>query len=218
MPPRLASDISYFSGEDTMKAPKLMLLLFLLAAGVSAQPSLDMSDPPDLAVAEKSWRKEIRHPALDVDPFVANDEHKEFERAQKDNSIRNSVRVREGGTPQPTLPRTKPLENESQGPSARYVYRAKVRNTGTKTILALVWDYRFFNPDTLEEVGHHSFTQRVKIRPGKGCELIGQSASPPARVIDVTKAVKDLGARYSEKVVILRVEYADGSVWLRPTN
>ncbi|MDQ3665825.1 MAG: hypothetical protein M3410_04335 [Acidobacteriota bacterium] len=200
-----------------MKAPKMILLLFLLAAGVSAQPSTDVSDPPDLAVAEKSWRKEIRHPALGVDPFVANDEQKEFERAQKDNAIRNSVRVREGGTPQPTV-RTKPLENESQGPSARYVYRAKVRNTGTKTILALVWDYRFFDPLTLEEVGLRPFTHRVKIRPGKGFELIGHSASPPARVIDSRKAAKDLGAQYSEKVVIRRVEYADGSVWLRPTN
>lgn len=203
-----------------MRTPRLSLLLFLflLAGGASAQPGPDTADPPDLSIAEKSWRKVVRHPALDADPFEANDAHKELEQAHKDNSIRNANRVREGGTPQATVPRTKLPGNEPEGPSARYVYRVKVRNTGTKTVLALVWDYRFFNPDTLEEVGHHSFTERVKIRPGKGFELIGHSASPPARVIDSTKAAEDLGAQYSEKVVIRRVEYADGSVWLRPTN
>lgn len=201
-----------------MNTPKLMLLLFLLAGGVSAQPLPDASDPTDVAVVEKGWRKVIRNPALDEDPFRANDEQKQLERAQKDEGIRNAIRVREGGTPQPVRTGTRILENESQGPSARYIYRAKVRNTGTKTIMALVWDYRFFNPHTLEEVGHHSFTHRVKIRPGKGFELIVQSASPPSRVIDATKAVKDLGVQYSEKVVIRRIEYADGSVWLRPTN
>jgi len=203
-----------------MSTARLILLLFpfLFAGGVSAQPGPGTADPPDLTVAEKSWRKVVRHPALDADPFEANDAQKELQQAQKDNAVRNAIRIREGVTPQPTVVRKKPLGNESEGPSARYVYRVKVRNTGTKTILALVWDYRFFDPLTLEEIGQRSFTHKVKIRPGKGFELIGQSTSPPSRVINSTTAVKDLRAQYSEQVVIRRVEYADGTFWLRPTN
>ena len=203
-----------------MSTPRLILLLFLFlfAGGVSAQPGPDTADPPDLTVAKKSWRKVVRHPALDADPFEANDAQKELQQAQKDNAVRNAIRIREGVTPQPTVARRKPLGTEPEGPSARYVYSVKVRNTGTKTILALVWDYRFFDPLTLEEVGQRSFTHKVKIRPGKDYELIGQSASPPTRVTDATKPTKGLGSQYTEKIVVRRVEYDDGSVWVRPMN
>ena len=195
----------------------LLLVIFLFAGGVSAQPGPDTADPPDLTVAEKSWRKVVRHPALDADPFEANDAQRELQQAQKDNAVRNTIRIREGATPQPTVLRPKPVGSESEGPSASYVYHVKIRNTGTKTILAIVWDYRFFDPLTLEEVGQRSFTHKVRIRPGKRFELVGQSTSPPIRFIDATKAVKDIQNQYSEKIVIRSVEYADGSVWQRPT-
>lgn len=199
-----------------MNAIKILLLLFLVASGALAQTSPDLPGPFDLVVLEKRWQKEIRNPALDEDPFAANDEHKELERAQKDNAIRNASRIKGGESPLPTLPDSQPAKADVEGPSTRYAYRVKVRNTGSKTITGIVWDYFFFNPETLEEAGHRSFTHRLKMGPGKGGELIGHSGSPPVRLIDATKPVKDPGANYAEKIVIRRIEYADGSAWLRP--
>jgi hypothetical protein len=112
---------------------------------------------------------------------------------------------------------TRPAETETEGPSARYVYRATVKNTGTKTIVALAWDYRFLDPDTGEEIGRRPFLQRIKIRPGKSGELIGASVHPPTRVINAAKAEKGQ-AKLSEQVDINRIEYADESVWQRPQN
>jgi hypothetical protein len=200
-----------------MKGPTLLLLVFLLLVDVSAQSPAAQSDAPDLTVTKKNWRKEIHHPALTSDPFRSNDEQAELQRAQKDNSIRNSVRVREGNTPLPTARVSKPMPTESEGPSARFVYRATVKNSGAKTITGLEWDYLFFDSDKVEQIGQHSFRHRIKIRPGKSTELIGQSTRPPTSVIDASKAKKG-EVQLSEEVVIRRIEYEDGSVWQRPSN
>jgi hypothetical protein len=87
-----------------------------------------------------------------------------------------------------------------------------MKNTGSKTVARIEWDYFFLHPDTLQEAGHRSFRHDAKIRPGKEVELSGQTSSPPIRVIDATKPVQ---VRYAEKIVIQRIEYADGSVWTR---
>ena len=200
-----------------MKGPGLLVLFFLLLIDVSAQTSASQPQVPDLAVTKKNWRKEINHPALTADPFEPNDEQAELQRAQKDNAVRNAARVREGTTPQPTVRTTKPLPTEPDGPRARFVYRVTVKNTGTKTITGLAWDYLFFDSSKVEQVGQHSFQQRVKIRPGKSAELIKYSNMPPTSVIDATKAKKG-EVELSEEVLIRRIEYEDGSVWERPLN
>ena len=201
-----------------VKIPTITFLILLLATSIAAQPSPTPSDSPDLTVLEKSWRREVRHPALDADPFRANDEQRENERAQRDNGVRNATRVREGGTPLPTVSRRQPMETESPGPSTRYVYRVKLKNTSMKTIVALTWDYLFLHPDTQEELGAHSFTHRIKIGPGKGRELFGESSLPPTRVVDATMAGKSSSSQFIEELAIRRIEYADGSVWERQAN
>ena len=198
-----------------MKVPGLLLLIFLLWFDVSAQSYASQPEPPDLTVIKKNWRKEIHHAALTADPFRSNDEQAELQRAQKDNAVRNAVRVKEGGTPLPTTRPTRSMTSEPEGPSVRFVYRVKVKNTGTKTITALAWDYLFFDSEKVEQLGQHSFRQRVKIRPGKSIELIGQSAFPPTRVVDATKAHQPRTELY-EEVSIRMMEYEDGSTWQRP--
>lgn len=199
-----------------MKILTMALLMFFVATEPPPLFTQEASDPPDITVGKKSWRKVVRNPALDEDPFRANDEQAQFERAQKDNAIRNAQRTREGNLPQQTVRLPRPLETEAQMASTRYVYRATVHNTGTKTTLVFAWDYRFLHPETKEEIGHHSFIQKLKVRPGKTAELIGHSVSPPTRVIDATQAGKEV--QFSEEVSIKRIEYADGSVWQRPAN
>ena len=202
-----------------MKSPALLALGFLLLVDVSAQSSQAMPDAPDLTVTKKVWRKELYHPALTSDPFRVNDEQAEMQRAQRDNNIRNSVRVREGTTPQPaqSVRSPKPMPTESEAPRMLFVYRVTVKNSGTKTITGLVWDYVFFDPDRGQQVGEHSFLHRVKIRTGKSIELIGESTRPPTSVIDATKAKKG-EAHLTEEIIIRRIEYEDGSFWQRPVN
>ena len=200
-----------------MKRPALLLMGLVLLIDVSAQSLQAQQDESNLTVTKKNWRKEIYHPALTSDPFRANDEQAELQRVQKDNSIRNSVRVREGNTPLPNAQISKPVPTEADGPMTLFVYRATVKNMSTKTISVLEWDYLFFDSEKAEQVGRHSFRNRVKIRTGKSTELIGRSTKPPSAVIDATK-VKNRDAHLSEEVVIYRIEYEDGSFWQRPLN
>lgn len=107
------------------------------------------------------------------------------------------------------------METEPDGPSVWFVYRVTVKNTGTKTVTAIHWDYLFFDSDKGEQIGQHSFRQPVKIRPGKSMELIGRSAFPPTRVLDAARAQQPR-AEMSEEISIRRIDYEDGSSWQRP--
>lgn len=184
-----------------MKGPTLLLLVLLLSVDVFAQTPKAQSDSPDLTVIKKSWRKESYYvPALSADPLRANDDQAKLNRARRDNSSSNKVRVQEGNTPeQTTVPKTKPAE--SDGAHVRFTYRVTVKNSSAKTITGVAWNY-----------GKHSFQSRVKIRTGKSTELVGMTNKPPSSVIDAGDA------QLSEEVVIRRIQYEDGSFWERPDN
>lgn len=77
------------------------------------------------------------------------------------------------------------------------------------------WDYVFFDAATGAEVGRRQFTGLEKISPGKTKELTFQVSSPPAQTISVYSLDKNERRGLSEAVVLVRVAYADSSVWLR---
>ena len=208
-----------------MKTLGLLLLIFLPAVTTSAQTSPSESDPPDVAVLQKSWRSEVRYPRLEAalsntssDVFRPNDEHNEAVRAQREAARENTARVRQGETvmvkPSPKrLP--DPVDN---APVTVYVYSMRLRNNGERTIRSIVWEYIFIDPQTLDEVGHHRSAAKVKIGSGKTENLVERSDAPPIGVVDITKAGKDARNRYTERIVIQRIEYADGTFWQRPLN
>jgi len=201
-----------------MKTLSLMLLLFLLVDASSAQNSSTLSNPPDVAVLEKNWRLEIRDPALDDDPFRANDDHDSTVRAQRENDRMNAIRIKKGSNPEPYVPPAWPIGIILQAPSSTYIYSVKIRNTGAKTIRVLVWEYMFIEPDTQKEVGNHRYTSKVNIHPSKCGNVVERSVSPPNMIIDAGNVGKKLREQLSERVVIHRIEYADGSFWQRPSN
>ena len=185
-----------------MKGAVLLLLVLILSIDVFAQSPPAQSDAPDLTVVKKSWKKENYYrPVLTADPMRANDDQAELNRARRDNSSSNKVRVQEGTRPeQTTVPKTKPKPADSHAYD-RFTYRVTVKNSGPKTITSVNWNY-----------GKHSFQSRVKIRPGKSTELVGMTTKPPSSVIDAEDA------QLSEEVIIRRIQYEDGSFWERPDN
>jgi hypothetical protein len=195
-----------------------LLFLFLLgAAAVSAQTPATTTTtppaPPDLVVLQKKWQTYVRNPALDEDPFSANDDFADAQRQQKINEIQNKIRGKGGEQIEPTPPRIKKTKDTPPpGVVTTYVYRARVKNTGAKTIRAIDWGYNFLDPETQQELGRHFYTTKVKLRPGQDNELVGRSDKPQTSTINVKNAGKELG----EQVVIYRVEYDDGSVWQPP--
>lgn len=205
-----------------MKTLCLMLLLFLSSTTIAALAQTPAKSPetPGVAVLEVSWRKEVHNPMLDKDPFVHNREQWEREREQIAIDRINTIRAKQG---RPTITSnrdkvTTPIEVASDGPPTLYVYKAKVTNTESKTIRAVEWDYIFYDPDNKLEVGRHRHRSDVKIQPGKSAGLSARSLSPPTKVINISKTGKKVKDQYAERVVILRIEYADGSIWQLPTK
>jgi len=204
-----------------MKALSATLLVALLASAAAAQtPEATTADAgAGIAVVEKSWKREVRNPAMEDDPFQANDDHRNWVLAQKEIQRQNRIKGRQGG--QDTLP---PVTKTSSGIKSvggdivMYVYRVKFNNGGAKAIQALEWEYVFLDPSTQAEAGRHTYSHKVKLRPGKTTELFGISTSPPTRVVDASKPHKPEPGRYAERVRITRIVYDDGTFWQRPAN
>lgn len=202
-----------------MKTAVSLLFLFVLCAPPSARaqtptPAATPAAPPDLVVLQKKWNSVTRNPALDADPFDANEEFEDSRQAQRINEIRNTIRARGNEAREPPPANTNKINSPDSKQVVTYVYRAKVKNTGAKTIRLIEWGYTFHDPETRQELGRHLYTAKVKLRPGKDDELIGRSAKPQTATVSVKNAGKALG----EQVVIYRVEYDDGSVWQPPAQ
>jgi len=209
-----------------MKIINSLLLLLLLVGAASPQAASNPSEStptgaPGLTVVEQNWRRQVRNPWMDEDPMRASTDRIELERARQQNMRDNAIRASLGLPPLPPptrVPRAggSDINDMPARPTVEYIYKAKVSNTGSKAVRRLVWEYVFFDPATQKEVGRRRHENRVNIRPGKTANLTGRSISPPTGAIDAKQAGKKPKDQYSEQVVIVRVEYADGSVWLRP--
>ncbi len=202
-----------------MKLLNLFLLGLLLAVATSAQTTTP-GDPPGVAVTRFGWHKDIYVPALFDDPMSPNQEQADLKREQKAIKKANAVRTAggQGPLPIPTREIASSQREIPDGPSINYLYEAKVKNAGEKTIRMIVWEYTLIDPDTEVQVGRHQFTDTSKIRPGKTANLIGYTATPPTSILQATKTGKASEHKYSERVVINRIEYDDGSFWQRPLN
>ena len=209
-----------------MKVLQLLLPGLLLASTASAQtPSNPTSnDAPGVSVAQFRWQKEVFVPALYDDPMRVNQEQRDLERDQKATSRENSERAKQGQTPIPTpskkiaenvpvgsTPMGVPLGDEPAGnrnlpsqsdpgaSSVYYVYEAKIKNTGLKTIHTIVWQYIVFDPETEIEVGRHRFTGRVSVRAGRTAKLVARSKTPPSSIIQVGKSSEDLPHKHTDR-------------------
>ena len=91
-------------------------------------------------------------------------------------------------------------------------FTALIRNTGNKTIAAVQWAY-FFTPEDPRDVIAYVFNTTIDIPPGKEKTLrdLRTSLVLPA---SQTKAPSPRNrALFKESVVILRLQYTDGSSW-----
>lgn len=177
---------------------------------------------PDVEVLKSSWSKE--RIGWERDPFAGPVENYDEMRVR----MRNERRIQEakrGGSSLEVDKITREakaddanIERIRQKAPPRYVfmYKASVKNTGAKTIKAIDWDYVFFEPDTEHEVERRQFTSDAKIAPGKTKGLEVLIATPPTRTVSVYALGKDEQRSVQGRVVIVRIEYVDGSVWPQP--
>ena len=96
-----------------------------------------------------------------------------------------------------------------------FAYKVKVQNAGTKVAEVVFFEYQFTESAAPANTTRRQFICGVRLKPGKEKELLAFSLSGPSDVISVGSLSNKDANLFQEKVLINRVEYADGSIWQR---
>lgn len=200
-----------------MRVTILVGLLLLLDVSSSAQAIIP-EPAPDLAVIKHSWSKERIN--WEGDPFGGPVEtfddvrrrrvdERRMERAKATGNVGEASKVEREMRAEQVLKARPPAP-----PRYGFIYKVSVKNTGAKTIKRVDWDFLF--KTTTEGDGHLQFTSDETIAPGKTKELLVMSHQPPARTVSVYELGKNEREGLSGEIVIVRIEFSDGSLWQRP--
>jgi Tfp pilus assembly protein PilF len=119
--------------------------------------------------------------------------------------------------PGPKLP---PFDPVSPSPRASrgtargidYKFTVSIKNTGSKSITTVQWGY-FFVPQDGQDGFAYVFTTKIDIPPGKEKNLRDQVQSVVVPANQSKAPSTHNRGLFKERVVILRLEYADGSSW-----
>jgi hypothetical protein len=181
------------------------LLVGFLQIVPAKQTSSPAQAPPDVEVLKFNWSKETV--GWEKDPFKrpieSHDDLQKRERASRRQEARKTINAEET------------IESHQKKPTvSEYRYKLTVKNTGTKIIKSVDWDYIFLDASGENVIGHHQFTSEEKIEPGKSKQLTVITSSPPARVVDAGESKGKAPPAAKGKVVIKRIEYKDGTVWV----
>ena len=194
-----------------MKIRGLLFLVLLCAPVVCAQ------EPSGVEVVKASWGK-IRI-GWERDPFGGPLENFDEMRSR----ARNERRVAQGGGErarrEAKADEANLAKQREKNPSRYYfIYKTKIKNNNASAITQIDWDHVFYEHDTEKELGRQQFTSDEPVGPGKTKELTVTMTSPPTRTVSVTSLNLEEHDRFSEKIIIVRVKYADGRVWQAPED
>lgn len=202
-----------------MRRGFLVVLFFCLCGSVSAQ-SPGPQEASDFTVVKHSWTKERIN--WEGDPFGGPVENfddmrrrmvdeRRVGRARSSGNIAEAAKVEREMRSEQIIKARPPAP-----PRYAFLYKVSLRNNTIKTIKAIDWDYIFFSGNTQSETGHLEFTSEEKIGPGKTKELNVMARRPPAKTVSVYALDKNERQGLDGQVVIVRLEYTDGSIWQRP--
>jgi hypothetical protein len=205
-----------------MRTFLLIPILILLISQI--QSAQTITENPSVVVLGSKWSKsrqkvENAHnntiaPAQSVMPRS----NRNFERNARVNNT--------PGTPDPNErtieARSAALEknvNESRSSKFKtvdgFIYQSKIRNASQKIIEILFWEYQFKERANSANVSSRQFLCGVNIKPDKEQELSVFSTLSPGDLISAGSLDSKFGNLFEEKILINRIEYADGTIWQR---
>ena len=201
----------------------VVLLSFLFVTQVAAQTPATTQGSSEVELVKFSWSKERLN--WERNPFGGPNEnfHQMQFRSRSEKRVSDAKRAGNSAEISKLEKDAKAdaaivaAENAPSKPARYYFfYRASMRNTSTKAIAEIDWDYVFLDEGTGDELDRRQFTSVQNIGPGKQKELTFTLTTPPTRRISVHSLDKKERSGIAERVVIVRVKYADGSVWQLP--
>jgi hypothetical protein len=207
-----------------MKQLAALIVLLLYAVVSYSQSAVTANQPPSLEVVKFGWSKQRIN--WEGDPFGGPLENFDEMRSRVRNEKRLDDAKRGGGGAGADKVRREASadaaiirKQREKGP-ARYifVYKLKLKNNSSESLVSVDWDHIFLEVGSENELGRHQFTSEEQIGPGKTKEFSITITSPPTHTISVTSLNKgDAFERLDERIVLMRVKFADGKVWQHPS-
>lgn len=206
-----------------MKVYALLLSLLVVPTASNAQTPAASTTASEVEVVKFSWSKERLN--WEQNPFNGPNEnfHEMQFRARSEKRVSDAKKSGTAGQ-QSSAERDLKVDaaivaasRQPSGPARYYfIYRASLKNSSTKPIEEIDWDYVFIDSATGQELGRHQFTSSKTIAPGKSKELSFMLAAPPTKRISVYALNKQERSGIADQVVVVRVKYSDGTEWQRP--
>jgi len=195
--------------------PAAIFLVLLCAGVVCAQ---QQQSNVAVEVVKFSWSKE--RIGWERDPFGGPIENFDETRARQRNEKRIEDAKRGNSSEVDRIKRearadAANIAAKHKDPPSRYVfvYKATVKNTSTKAIKSIDWDYVFLERGTENELGRQQFTSEEKIAAGKTKELVVTITKPPTKTISLTALNSNERGTLDGRVILVRIDYADGTSW-----
>jgi hypothetical protein len=103
---------------------------------------------------------------------------------------------------------------EKAKPVNGFTYQAKIHNASKQIVEIVFWEYQFIDPAAPDKVTRRQFLCGVNLKPDKDKDLQAFSLSGPTEAVGAAILATSVSP-FQEKVVINRVEFADGKSWTR---
>ena len=96
-----------------------------------------------------------------------------------------------------------------------YRYAVNLRNTGRNKIEIIYWEYQFRELANPTNIVRRQFLCSAKIKSDEKLELWAVSTLGPSEVVSAASLIDPSEKLFDEKVLINRIEYADGEILQR---
>lgn len=106
---------------------------------------------------------------------------------------------------------------EKAGPKSieAFAYQAKIHNASKQVVEVVFWEYQFIDSTNPGNVTRRQFLCGINLKPDKDKDLQASGLGGPPNTIDAGNIANKSVSPFQEKVVINRVEFADGKSWMR---
>lgn len=195
----------------------LFVLLLICGAG-HASVGQETSTP--VVVIKFSWEKERIRPRPSMATLASQDEL--IQQSRREQQLAAARNAQQKGTSSRLETQNvnhqdaKIKAQQTELPRDGYRYKVSLRNEGVKTVKSIDWDYYFVDPNTHQELARHQFTSDETIKPGKSKEVSVLYLKPPVKTLGAQSLGKKETSLLTAQVVIVRLQFSDGSVWQRP--
>ena len=189
----------------------LTLTVLIVLFSLQQTPTVIEREEADLQVVKFTWNKyrqnsDLIHGVEDPGPSLNEPiSLKQPERRNEPSELKNrrDMQERRAEMNAAQSNASKPAERQRD----QFLLRLEVKNVGTNTIKSMVWEYQPTAQTADYDLRQYVCTMKAKPKESKTFELL--SPSSPVKVVSADKKDQD------GKVVINRIEYADGSIWKR---